>query len=132
MSIQLENVSYTYGVGTPFEKTALRNVTMEISSGDFVGIIGHTGSGKSTLVQLLNGLLHPTMGQVTVNGMGWWAASFPSMAFTNGVLHFSNDYTVFWTRALGLFLLICATSLILWLSGKTIWAIHHKTLWKLY
>ena len=45
MSIQLENVSYTYGVGTPFEKTALRNVTMEISSGDFVGIIGHTGSG---------------------------------------------------------------------------------------
>jgi len=69
MSIQLENVSYTYGVGTPFEKTALRNVTMEISSGDFVGIIGHTGSGKSTLVQLLNGLLQPTMGQVTVNGM---------------------------------------------------------------
>lgn len=64
--------------------------------------------------------------------MGWWSTSFPSMAFTNGVLKFSNDYTVFWTRTLGLFLLICATTLILWLSCKTIWAIHRKTLWKLY
>jgi energy-coupling factor transport system ATP-binding protein len=69
MSIKLENVSYTYGVGTPFEKKALKSVNLEIKAGDFVGIIGHTGSGKSTLVQLLNGLLQPTTGTVTVNGM---------------------------------------------------------------
>ena len=64
--------------------------------------------------------------------MGWWATSFPSMAFVNGVLKFSMDYPVFWTRALGLVLLVCATTLILYLSAKTLWAITHKTLWKLY
>ncbi len=64
--------------------------------------------------------------------MGWWSVSFPSMAFTNGVLKFSNDYTVFWTRGLGLLLLICGTCLIVWLSFKTLQAVIHKTLWKLY
>lgn len=68
MSIKLENVTYTYGVGSPFEKTALYDTSVEIHSGEFVGIIGHTGSGKSTFVQLLNGLIHPTTGQVFVNG----------------------------------------------------------------
>lgn len=69
MSIKLEQVSYTYGVGTPFEKTALRDMDLEIHEGEFVGVIGHTGSGKSTLVQLMNGLLQPTQGMVSVNGM---------------------------------------------------------------
>lgn len=69
MSIQLENVTYTYGIGTPYEKTALHEVNLTIHEGEFVGIIGHTGSGKSTLVQHLNGLLHPTTGTVTVNGI---------------------------------------------------------------
>lgn len=69
MSIQLEHVTYTYGQGTPFEKTALHDVNLTIHEGEFVGIIGHTGSGKSTLVQHLNGLLHPTSGIVTVNGV---------------------------------------------------------------
>ena len=69
MSIQLEHVTYTYGQGTPFEKTALYDVNLTIHEGEFVGIIGHTGSGKSTLVQHLNGLLHPTSGTVTVNGV---------------------------------------------------------------
>ena len=69
MSLKLEHVTHTYGVGSPFEKTALHHIDLEIKEGDFVGIIGHTGSGKSTLVQLLNGLLQPTAGAVTVDGM---------------------------------------------------------------
>lgn len=69
MSIRLENVSYTYGLGTPYEKQAIRNINLEIREGEFLGIIGHTGSGKSTLVQHLNGLLHPTTGRVTVEGV---------------------------------------------------------------
>lgn len=69
MSIVLDSITYTYGQGTPFEKTALHDVSLTIEEGEFVGIIGHTGSGKSTFVQHLNGLLHPTSGQVTVNGV---------------------------------------------------------------
>ena len=69
MSIRLENVSHTYGKGTPFEQTALEPLSLEIKEGEFVGIIGHTGSGKSTLVQLLNGLLQPTEGTVHVDGI---------------------------------------------------------------
>ena len=68
MSIKLEHVTYTYGAGTPFEKTALYDTSVEIHEGEFVGIIGHTGSGKSTFVQLLNGLIQPTAGTVTVDG----------------------------------------------------------------
>lgn len=68
MSIKLDHVTYTYGVGSPFEKLALMDTSVEIHSGEFVGIIGHTGSGKSTFVQLLNGLIQPTSGHVYVNG----------------------------------------------------------------
>ena len=60
MSIKLDQVTYTYGVGSPFERTALHETSVEIHEGELVGIIGHTGSGKSTFVQLLNGLIHPT------------------------------------------------------------------------
>lgn len=69
MSIILDNVTYTYMPKTPFERTALSAVNLEIQRGEFVGIIGHTGSGKSTLVQHLNGLLKPTAGTVTVDGV---------------------------------------------------------------
>lgn len=69
MSIVLDNISYIYGAKTPYEKKALDQVSLTITRGEFVGIIGHTGSGKSTLVQHLNGLLHPTEGKVTVNGV---------------------------------------------------------------
>ena len=66
MSIRVEKVNYIYGKGTPYERKALDGVNLEIHKGEFVGIIGHTGSGKSTLVQHLNGLLHPSEGRVTV------------------------------------------------------------------
>lgn len=69
MTIILNNVSYVYGEHTPFRKEALKGINLTINEGDFVGIIGHTGSGKSTLVQHLNGLLHPTTGQVTIDGV---------------------------------------------------------------
>lgn len=69
MAIQLDSITYTYGVGTPFEKQALSGISLSIENGEFLGIIGHTGSGKSTFVQHLNGLLHPTTGTVTVNGV---------------------------------------------------------------
>lgn len=69
MSIKLEAVSYTYMPGTPYEQTALDNISLEIEKGEFLAIIGHTGSGKSTLVQHLNGLLHPTSGRVLVDGV---------------------------------------------------------------
>jgi len=66
MPIYLNNVCFTYSAGTPFERHALRGVNLSIADGEFVGIIGQTGSGKSTLVQLLNGLIKPTQGTVTV------------------------------------------------------------------
>ncbi|MCX8131363.1 MAG: energy-coupling factor transporter ATPase [Clostridia bacterium] len=67
MSIVIENLTHIYMKGSPFERNALNNVTLKINTGEFVGIIGHTGSGKSTLVQHLNGLLKPTAGRVIIN-----------------------------------------------------------------
>lgn len=69
MSIELQNISYTYMPGTPYCREALRGVSLTIEPGEFIGIIGHTGSGKSTLVQHLNGLLRPTAGSVKLNGV---------------------------------------------------------------
>ncbi len=72
MSIRVEHLCHTYGVGTPFEREALEDVTLEIEDGEFVGIIGETGSGKSTLIQHFNGLLKPTRGRVLVDGVDIW------------------------------------------------------------
>jgi len=69
MSIVVENLTYIYMQGTPFEKTALKNINLKIDDGEFVGIIGHTGSGKSTLIQHFNGLLKPSSGRVLINGL---------------------------------------------------------------
>lgn len=69
MAILLEHVSYTYMQGTPYEKEALRDVSLKIQKGEFVAVIGHTGSGKSTLIQNLNGLLHPTKGKASLDGV---------------------------------------------------------------
>ena len=67
MGISLENVSYTYQSGTPFERRALFDMTVTIKDGSYTAFIGHTGSGKSTIMQLLNGLYLPTSGQVKVD-----------------------------------------------------------------
>ena len=66
--IKVENLSHTYSRGTPFEKVAVENINLTIEAGEFVGLIGHTGSGKSTFIQHLNGLLLPTSGHVYVEG----------------------------------------------------------------
>ena len=67
MGITLENVSYTYQAGTPFEGPALFEVNLEIKDGSYTAFVGHTGSGKSTILQLLNGLLVPTEGSVVID-----------------------------------------------------------------
>lgn len=69
MPIKVENLTFKYMVGTPFEKTALDNVSFEIKDGEFIGLIGHTGSGKSTLIQHLNGLLKPTSGAIYIDDL---------------------------------------------------------------
>ena len=68
MSIKIENLTYVYMPKTPFEKKALDNVNLEIEDGEFLALIGHTGSGKSTLIQHLNGLLKPASGKIYVDG----------------------------------------------------------------
>lgn len=70
--LELKNLSFVYGQKTPFEKRAVDNVSLSIEKGEFIGIIGHTGSGKSTLVQMLNGLIQPTEGQVFLDGEDIW------------------------------------------------------------
>ena len=75
MGITLKNVSYTYQAGTPFEGPALFDVNLEIKDGSYTALIGHTGSGKSTILQLLNGLLTPSVGSVTVNDIEITATS---------------------------------------------------------
>ncbi len=69
MSIKVDHISYTYMPGAPYEKEALKEISLEIKKGEFIAVIGHTGSGKSTLVQHFNGLLHPTKGQVSLDGV---------------------------------------------------------------
>ena len=76
MSIALEHVNYVYSPGTAYEKHALKDVSLEITQGQFVGIIGHTGSGKSTLIQHLNGLIRPTSGKVLFEGQDVWAEGY--------------------------------------------------------
>ena len=69
MSIKIEHLNHIYNVNTPFESKALDDVSLEIADGDFIGLIGHTGSGKSTLIQHLNGLLKPSSGSIEVDGI---------------------------------------------------------------
>lgn len=69
--ISIRNVSYIYNQGMPFEKKALNNINLDIDAGEFIALIGHTGSGKSTLVQHLNGLNEPTMGEILYDGINY-------------------------------------------------------------
>ena len=70
--LEIKNLSHVYGVDTPFEHVALDNVSLSVGHGEFVGLIGHTGSGKSTLIQHMNGLLKPMSGQVLFEGQDVW------------------------------------------------------------
>ena len=71
--LQVKNLQHIYSVGTPFEHVALKDVSFCVERGEFIGVIGHTGSGKSTLMQHLNGLLKPTSGEVLLDGKSIWA-----------------------------------------------------------
>ena len=71
--LEIKNLNYIYSAGTPFEHKALDNVNFTVDRGEFIGIIGHTGSGKSTLMQQLNGLLKPTSGEVLLDGVDIWS-----------------------------------------------------------
>ena len=71
--LEIKNLNYIYSIGTPFEHKALDNVSFAVNRGEFIGIIGHTGSGKSTLMQQLNGLLKPTSGTVLLDGKDIWS-----------------------------------------------------------
>ena len=96
-TIQTEGLTYRYGIGTPFEKTAVDHVDLEIEAGSFVGIIGHTGSGKSTLIQHLNGLLRPAEGKVLLDGVDIWAdkSKMRQMRFRVGLVFQYPEYQIF-------------------------------------
>ena len=96
-TIQTKGLTYRYGIGTPFEKTAVDHVDLEIESGSFVGIIGHTGSGKSTLIQHLNGLLKPTEGSILLDGKDIWAekAQMRQVRFRVGLVFQYPEHQLF-------------------------------------
>ena len=71
--LQVQNLNFIYSAGTPFQHQALDNVSFSVERGEFIGIIGHTGSGKSTLMQQLNGLLKPTAGKILLDGQDIWS-----------------------------------------------------------
>ena len=73
--IRVDHLTHTYSAGTPFQRSAVKDMSLDILPGEFLGVIGHTGSGKSTLIQHLNGLLKPTEGHIYLNGQDIWADS---------------------------------------------------------
>lgn len=96
-AIRFENVSYAYGRGTPFCKVAADHIDLSIREGVITGIIGHTGSGKSTVLQLMNGLLHPDEGRVYVQGEDIWAKpkEIQKIAFKVGLVFQYPEYQLF-------------------------------------
>ncbi len=95
--IETKNLTYTYGAGTPFSKTAIEDVNIAIKKGEFIGLIGHTGSGKSTLIQQLNGLLRPTSGTVLLNGKDIWEKKkeIRKVRFQVGMVFQYSEYQLF-------------------------------------
>ena len=95
--IKTENLTYVYGEGTPFRKVAVDNVDLSIDEGEFIGVIGHTGSGKSTLIQHFNGLLEPTSGSVYVDGEKLWEdkARLREIRFKVGLVFQYPEYQLF-------------------------------------
>ncbi|MEE3419785.1 MAG: energy-coupling factor transporter ATPase [Lachnospiraceae bacterium] len=76
MLLELKDISYTYSAGTVYEASVLHNISLQINEGEFIAIIGHTGSGKSTLIQMFNALLQPVSGQVLYRGEDVWARGY--------------------------------------------------------
>ena len=95
--LKAENLTYIYSQGSPFEKTAVDNVNIEIERGEFVGVIGHTGSGKSTLIQHFNGLLAPTSGKIYLDGRDIWEnkKNIRSVRFRVGLVFQYPEYQIF-------------------------------------
>lgn len=95
--IKTEHLTYVYSAGTPFEKAAIDDISLEIEKGEFIGVIGHTGSGKSTLVQHLNGLLKPTSGKILIDGQDIWEKGVDRRAvrFRVGLVFQYPEYQLF-------------------------------------
>ena len=95
--LKTEDLTYQYRIGTPFEKTAVDHVNLEIEEGAFVGIIGHTGSGKSTLIQHFNGLIRPTSGKIYLDGTDIWAdkTNIRQVRFQVGLVFQYPEYQIF-------------------------------------
>ncbi len=95
--IETKGLTYKYSVGTPFEKTAVDHVSLSVKKGEFVGIIGHTGSGKSTLIQHLNGLIKPTSGEIFVDGINIWdkKVNIRDIRFKVGIVFQYSEHQLF-------------------------------------
>ncbi len=95
--LEAKDLTYTYSIGSPFEKTAVDHINLQIEQGEFVGIIGHTGSGKSTLMQMMNGLLKPTAGSVLLDGRDIWEKGTDRRAvrFQVGLVFQYPEYQLF-------------------------------------
>ena len=95
--LKVENLEYVYSIGTPFEHKALDQVSFSVNRGEFIGIIGHTGSGKSTLMQHLNGLLKPTSGKIMLDGKDIWTdkATTRQARFRVGLVFQYPEYQLF-------------------------------------
>lgn len=95
--IRIEQLTHTYSAGTPFQRSAVDGVELDIMPGEFLGVIGHTGSGKSTLIQHLNGLLKPTQGHIYLNGKDIWAdpKQIRQVRFQVGLVFQYPEYQLF-------------------------------------
>ncbi|MBO5572329.1 MAG: energy-coupling factor transporter ATPase [Ruminococcus sp.] len=95
--LETQELTYTYSAGTPFEKTAVDHVSLKIEEGQMVGVMGHTGSGKSTLIQHFNGLLRPTSGKVLLDGKDIWADKnkIRDVRFQVGLVFQYPEYQIF-------------------------------------
>lgn len=95
--LQVEHLTHTYSAGTPFQRSAVEDMSLTVGRGEFLGIIGHTGSGKSTLIQHLNGLLKPTSGQILLEGKDIWAEpkKIRDVRFRVGLVFQYPEYQLF-------------------------------------
>ena len=97
MKLELKNLSYIYSKETPYEHAAVQDVSLTVGDGEFIGLIGHTGSGKSTLIRHCNGLIKPTSGQVLIDGKDIFSdkATLKAARFTVGMVFQYPEYQLF-------------------------------------